>query len=220
MGISHVKAAIRPRIEGDREAEILDAAVDILVEHGYDRLTMDAVAVRAKASKATLYRRWSSKQHLVVDAVMRSKEGAHHPEPDTGSLRGDLLSAYCGAGGLVDQRSSRLLAAVLTALNTDPEFSEQFRTRFLEPKMAESQHIFERAKERGEICPDADISLIGPALAGILLHRNFLLGEEIDRTMVERVCDQIILPALEAQGQSPQADSAQPQNTEPQNTEN
>ena len=57
----------RPRIEGDREVEILDAALEVLADVGYDRLTMDAVAQRAKASKATLYRRWNGKVSLVID---------------------------------------------------------------------------------------------------------------------------------------------------------
>src|SRR5688572_24187121 len=112
----------RPRIEGEREAEILDAAVEILIEHGYDRLTMDAVAARAKASKATLYRRWNSKQTLVVDAVIRSKKSAAPQEVDTGSLRGDLVATFCGHGGLVERDSTLLLAAVVTAMHTDPEF--------------------------------------------------------------------------------------------------
>ena len=55
-------AVSRPRVEGDREQEILDATLDVLADMGYDRLTMDAVAHRAKACKATLYRRWNSKQ--------------------------------------------------------------------------------------------------------------------------------------------------------------
>ena len=94
-------ATCRPRVAGERETEILDATLQILAEVGYDLLTMDAVAARAKASKATLYRRWKSKPELVVTAVM-----CHHSDtaavPDTGSLRGDLLAAYCGTGGLSD----------------------------------------------------------------------------------------------------------------------
>jgi AcrR family transcriptional regulator len=66
----------RPRIEGGREDEILDATVAVVAELGYDRLTMDAVATAAKASKATLYRRWSTKAELVVDAISRAK-GCH-----------------------------------------------------------------------------------------------------------------------------------------------
>ena len=63
----------RPRIEGDREAEILDATVALLASAGYERLTMDAVATAAKASKATLYRRWSTKADLVIDAFERGR---------------------------------------------------------------------------------------------------------------------------------------------------
>lgn len=66
-------AAVRPRVEGAREGEILDATFDLLAEVGYDRLTMDAVAGRARAGKATLYRRWDDKCSLVVDALLRAK---------------------------------------------------------------------------------------------------------------------------------------------------
>ena len=61
--------ASRPRVEGEREGEILEAALDALRESGYDRLTFDAVASAARASKATLYRRWPAKVDLVIDAV-------------------------------------------------------------------------------------------------------------------------------------------------------
>ncbi|HEY9378647.1 MAG TPA: helix-turn-helix domain-containing protein, partial [Jiangellaceae bacterium] len=63
----------RPRVAGEREDEILDATVRVLVNVGYDKLTLDAVAAEARASKATLYRRWKGKAELVVDAVHRAK---------------------------------------------------------------------------------------------------------------------------------------------------
>src|SRR5512141_1472504 len=94
------QAGVRPRVEGERESEILDAALDLLAQVGYDRMTMDAVASHARASKATLYRRWSSKSSLVVDAILRTKEALQTPEVDTGSLREDLLQMACGHGGL------------------------------------------------------------------------------------------------------------------------
>jgi AcrR family transcriptional regulator len=191
----------RPRVEGEREAEILDCTVDLLIEHGYDRLTMDAVALRARASKATLYRRWSSKQSLVVDALIRSKRAPVNEEVDTGSLRGDLIATYCGEGGMTREDNTRLLAAVLTALHTDTEFAHEFRGRFLEPKISLNQRIYERAKERGELSPSCDLALLGPALPGILLHRSFIMGEQITHEVVEQVVDSIILPAALAAGQ-------------------
>lgn len=185
----------RPRVEGEREAEILEAAVDLLLEHGYDRLTMDAVALRAKASKATLYRRWSSKAALVVDAVHRSKKAADPQDTDTGTLRGDLIAAFCGPTGMTERDSTLLLAAVITALHTDEEFACLFRERFLVPKIEMNQRIYARAKERGELAPDCDLDILGPALPGILLHRAFILGEPVTQEVVERVLDTIILPA-------------------------
>src|ERR1700712_1282335 len=77
-----------------RDAEILQAALDVLAETGYDGMTIDMVAARAQAGKATLYRRWPSKAELVLDAVACMKQSDLHPDelPDTGTLRGDLLS--------------------------------------------------------------------------------------------------------------------------------
>ncbi len=188
------ETATRPRVEGDREQEILDATITVLAEVGYDKLTMDAVATEAKASKATLYRRWSSKPELVVDAVCSHKE--HPPVPDTGSLRGDLLAAYCGLGGLGDQRSMDVLAAVVTAMSRDQEFAAVYRRDFIGPKQRAMRLVMERARERGEIRDDVDLELLAPALPGIVLHRVFLLGDEATPDLVARVIDQIILPAV------------------------
>ena len=183
----------RPRVEGDREQEILDATLEVLADVGYDRLTMDAVATRAKASKATLYRRWSGKVSLVIDALLSAKDAP--AAPDTGSLRGDLLESFCGQGGLTDERSVATFASVITAIFRDHEFAEAFRRDVIGPKAAVSRSIFERARERGEIPASADLDLLAPALAGIVLHRLFLLGEQPDRAQITRVIDQIILPA-------------------------
>ena len=189
---------LRPRVEGDREREILDAALEVLSEVGYDRLTMDAVAQRAKASKATLYRRWNSKATLVVEALARTK-GAPQV-PDTGSLRSDLLTAFCGMGGLTDSGTTATLGAVLTAASTDPEFAREFRAQVVEPKARVSSEIFERARARGELRDDLDIDIVIPALAGIVLHRVFVFGDAPDPTLIERAIDQIILPAVRPQG--------------------
>jgi len=191
----------RPRVEGVREAEILEATLQVLAEGGYDRLTMDAVATRAKASKATLYRRWNGKVSLVIDAL---HQGHHHAAPeepvDTGNLRDDLITAFCGHGGLTDKPEVAAFGAILTAITRDADFAEAFRREVLAPKLAGSKALFERAKERGEIPEDVDIELLAPALAGIVLHRFFLVGEAPTQDLVTNVIDQIILPAARAAG--------------------
>jgi AcrR family transcriptional regulator len=188
------EAALRPRVEGDREQEILDAALEVLGEVGYDRLTMDAVAHRAKASKATLYRRWNSKATLVVDALASQKTTP--PVPDTGDLRTDLLAAFCGMGGLTDHDTTSTLGAVITAVSTDPEFASEFRRQVVGPKARVSRLVFEQARDRGELRDDVDLDIVVPALAGIVLHRVFLFGEQPDAALIERAIDQIILPAV------------------------
>jgi AcrR family transcriptional regulator len=193
-------------VEGEREGEILDATVDLLLTVGYDRLTMDGVASRARASKATLYRRWSDKHSLVVDALMRSKKSPDLDDFDTGTLRGDLLATFCGPGGFAGKDNAAMLAAIITALHTDEDFAAEFRARFLAPKIEVSRRIYARAEERGEVAPGIDLDVLAPALAGILLHRVFLLGLPVDVPTVETVIDQIILPAATGRPYSPSSE--------------
>jgi AcrR family transcriptional regulator len=185
----------RPRVEGERESQILEAALDLLARVGYDRMTMDAVASEARAGKATLYRRWTSKSSLVVDAILCSKESLQVPDVDTGSLREDLVQMACSHGGLSDERSAQVMAGVVTALHHDPDFADEFRSRVVAPKIEATRAVFERARARGEITADLDLDLLSPALAGIILHRSFVLGLPADDKTVTRVVDEIILPA-------------------------
>ena len=183
----------RPRIEGDREQEILTATLDVLADVGYDRLTMDAVATRARASKATLYRRWNAKVSLVIEALLSMKG----PEvaADTGTLRGDLLETFCGMGGLTDERQMAILGSVITAIARDADFAEAWRSEFIGPKIAIGRAIYERAQERGEVRADIDLDLLAPALPGIILHRLFLMGQPPTEEVIAEVIDQVIIPA-------------------------
>lgn len=189
-------SAARPRVEGEREQEILDATLDILAEVGYDRLTMDAVASAAKASKATLYRRWETKTSLVLEAVLAQK-GPIGDAPDTGNLRDDLIASHCtGRGGLTDQRQIAVFSSVITALGRDPEFAEGFRSQFIGPKIQRVRELFERARDRGELREGLDLDVVGPALSGIVLHNQFILGHQPTPESITAVIDQVILPAV------------------------
>jgi len=189
------RAGTRPRVEGAREAEILDATLDLLGSVGYDRLTMDAVAAAAKASKATLYRRWATKADLVMDAIERAKGAPQFVDPDTGSLREDLLQVACVPGGLNDTRTVSVLAGIVSALHHDQEFAELFHRRMVAPKLAEFRAIFERAQHRGEVDSTVDIELLTPLLAAIILHRSFILRLDTDDLTAARIIDEIVMPA-------------------------
>lgn len=185
----------RPRVEGGREEEILDATVAVVAELGYDRLTMDAVATAAKASKATLYRRWTTKAELVVDAISRAK-GCPMPEDvDTGSLRGDLISMSCGDGGFTDEMPMSVIAGLITALHRDADLQKAFRERFLAPRQEVTGKVFERAVERGEIAPGVDIELLSTTLPAVIVHHAYVLGVPPTDDLILRVIDNVILPA-------------------------
>ena len=185
----------RPRVEGGREGEILDATVEVLAELGYDRLTMDAVATAAKASKATLYRRWTTKAELVVDAISRAKGCPIPDNVDTGSLRGDLISMSCGEGGFTEEMPMSVIAGLLTALHRDEDLKKAFQEQFLAPRIAVTTAVYQRAVERGEIAADVDVELLSTTLPAVIIHQAFVLGIEPTDDMVLRVIDHVILPA-------------------------
>ncbi|MFC0629341.1 TetR/AcrR family transcriptional regulator [Kribbella deserti] len=191
----------RPRVEGDREEEILQATVMVLAELGYDRLTMDAVASAAKASKATLYRRWSTKAELVVDAISRAKD-CQPTSADTGSLRGDLLEMSCGDGGFTDEMPMSVMAGLMTALHRDDDLQAAFHKIFLTPRISAVNEVYTRAMDRGEIAAGVDVELLCQALPALMIYNAFVLGNQPDDSMIRRVIDNLILPATRGSRES------------------
>lgn len=184
-------APARPRVSGEREQEIFDATLEVLGREGYDRMTMDAVATAARASKATLYRRWSSKSALVIDALLSM---AQTPGvPDTGSFRQDLIDFACRT--LVNKEGLAVVASVITAVQRDEEFASDFRERFLGPKIRAMHGIYERAQARGDLRDDVDVDLLAPVLAAVVIHRTYLLGQPPSEDELVRIIDQVILRA-------------------------
>jgi AcrR family transcriptional regulator len=196
MTTTSTKPVPRPRVEGDRETEIYDAVIRLVVELGYDKLTFDAVAADVRASKATLYRKWSSKAALVVDAVA-SRFCGDGTVPDTGSLRGDLVAGACEDGGLTSELPE-LIGSLVAALHRDTDLFDAFRTRYLEPSIQRGFDIFARAQERGEIGPGADLRQLSMILPAMCIHEGIVFGREIDRAGVLAIVDGIVLPACAA----------------------
>jgi AcrR family transcriptional regulator len=181
-----------------RDAEILQAAVDVLAECGYERMTIDMVATRAKAGKATLYRRWSSKAELVVDAIACMKQGEFTPDnlPDTGTLRGDLLAMIRPHSLEESDRKLQVMGAVVSMLSRDPQLAEAVGAAITEPRSAINRALMQRAADRGEIRADADIETIaqiGPSMAA---YRTLAQRKPVDRDFLVSIIDGVVLPAL------------------------
>jgi len=160
----------RPRSEKAQNA-ILEAAAELLLDQGLAAVSMDAVAARAGVSKATIYRWWPTKETLALDALYHEWAGVP-PARDTGSLRGDLLSLFRPWARLAGRRPyGRVIAALLTEAQTDPEFGRQYRARFVEPRRDQARAIFRRAIERGEIPATTKIEVALDLLYGPVYHR-------------------------------------------------
>ncbi|MCU1494145.1 MAG: transcriptional regulator, TetR family [Acidimicrobiaceae bacterium] len=189
-------SAGRPRDEL-REQAILDAAVDLLIEVGYDCLTIDTLATRARASKATIYRRWSGKAEIVAEAVRRRKcPDGDEIEPNTGSLRQDLIEFLHVGAGSTTNTDAALIFGVLRAMRLDPELSELMRVHVIERKHAVVRAMVGRAVARGELPPAADPTAMIEVVEALVFGRLALNGGELDDQFIGHVIDDVALPML------------------------
>ena len=179
----------RPRSE-QCDLAIRSAVLDLLVEEGFDRMTIEGVATRAGVGKATIYRRWPSKEELVVDAVV-TRCLDHVVSPDTGSIRGDLLVLL---RAMVEKfrRDGPLVMAFNAEQQHNPQLAEAFRRTFLDDRRAASREIFQRAVARGELPPDTDVELLQDVGSAILWHRLTVTGAPVDDDLPERIVRQFL----------------------------
>lgn len=184
-----------------RDAAICDATLALLLEVGYDRMSMDAVAARAHASKATIYRRWPGKQELVLDAVRSRGPGMVVPD-DTGSLHGDLVATYRSALEGVGAEDAELVAGVLRAMRSTPELADCVRTQVLESKCEVSRTVVARAVERGELPAETDPMLLHEVASALWFHRILVVGGPVDDDFIAHVVDDVLIPLLDRSSRS------------------
>ena len=117
------------KLDPEREQAILNATLELLAETGYEALRLDAVASRAKASKATLYRHWPGKAELVVDAVRCFEQDDVADEVDTGSLRGDVLATLTAMRDMMSGEMGQLIAGLVVPMQRDAELARRCAPR-------------------------------------------------------------------------------------------
>lgn len=193
----HAPRAGRRR-DHSRDPEILDAALQVLAETGYDGMTIDMVAARARAGKATLYRRWPSKAELVIDAVACMKKGDFDPAnlPDTGTLRGDLVAMIKPPAIEDGERKLQIVAGLISMLSREPGLAEAVNAALVEPRAAANRILMRRAAERGEIAADSDIETLAHVTPSMAAYRVLILRKPVDRAFLLSLIDGVLLPAL------------------------
>ena len=186
------------QLDRSRDPAILKAALEGLAELGYDRLSMEEIAARAHAGKGALYRRWSSKAALIVDAVVAWRaERAPLQIPDTGSLTGDI-DAMIAATPDFDEAATQqmaMLAGLITAASRDPELRQALSDNLLALPRRIISEVLQRAGARGEISTELDLELIPDIVVGLSLMR-ILQGATPDREHARRVLQTIVYPLV------------------------
>jgi AcrR family transcriptional regulator len=188
----------RPR-DASRDDALRRAALEVMAEVGYRALTMDAVAARARAGKATIYRRWESKLDLVIDTCTQLAQ-RNLAEPDTGSLAGDLREFLSAFAAFLSGPVGKAAQALVGELPHEPELATAFRDTFLIAQRDVLRRILERADERGELRANAPRGMAVEIAGAALIYRLMLTGDPLDLPFVDRVVDQVLLP-LVAEGQ-------------------
>ncbi|TDC50804.1 TetR/AcrR family transcriptional regulator [Jiangella ureilytica] len=181
-----------------REDAVLRATLELLAEIGYGSVTMDAVAARARASKATIYRRWAGKADLVIAAIERhtSGDGDSSAPPDTGALRADLLALLTAMRDRLAGESAALVLGLLTAMRDDPALATAVRARLIGVKRDAFAPALRRAADRGDIAAVPDHDLIAEVASALLFSRLFVTGEPLDDAFLDRLADAVILPLV------------------------
>jgi AcrR family transcriptional regulator len=191
--------APRPRSPGRPRDPHVDAAVaasvaQLLAEIGYAAQTVEGVAARAGVAKSTVYRRWSTKRELVADALdIRARSAVR--APDTGSLRGDLLTHLRAVTAGLDAPIGRAIVALVTEARYDPDLGRALREGFVATRRAEVGEILARASTRGELRGDVDHGLLIDLVVAPLWYRALVWGESVPDAALQVLVD-VLVPAL------------------------
>jgi AcrR family transcriptional regulator len=178
-----------------RREAICTAVFELLGEVGYDRMTMDAVAARAHASKATIYRSWPDKPELVAEALIRKFSETPLP-PDTGSLRGDLLAMLDQACLITNSADGDVITGVMTAATLNPQLAATLHQCMYDSKQVVHEAILLRAVERGEIDSAKSIALLHEVAHAMILMRKLWSVDPLDDEFSQHVVDDVLIPLL------------------------
>jgi AcrR family transcriptional regulator len=177
----------------DAARAVLTAAVELLDNQrvGYRGLTMQAVAERAGVSKATLYRWWPDKAHLVLDAY-RSKTARDMATTLTGDLRTDLKTHVGHLAFALNHDSARTVAEIIVAAAEDPGFGRLYRETLLSERRQAVLDILLRGVRQGTVRADADLTVVVDMALGAIHHRLLLTKAPIDGPFVVALTDLIV----------------------------
>ena len=180
----------RPRSERAHQA-ILTAARELLIEKGFAGMRLEHVAARAGVGKATIYRRWRSKEALAQD-LLAELAAPHIAIPDSGNTRDELLAAVTNPMRAVTETDfGPVIRALLSEIASDPSLGDPFRATVVEARRFEIARVIERGIARGDLRADADAGIATELLVGPVYFR-LMFGGVLDTGFAERVVDSVM----------------------------
>lgn len=185
------RAPGRPRSAASRDA-ILKAAYQILNETGFAGFTVEGVAARAGAGKATIYRWWKSKGTLAIEAFLVAVTPRLDQKRNGPSAIADLRAQVHHAASIYRGRTGQLLRELIALGQEDSQTSRRLRADFVEPRRMVAMQLLERAMASGELPPDTDVDVLADALWGPILHRLLVSHAPIDRGFIEKLLDLVL----------------------------
>ncbi|NOU65534.1 TetR family transcriptional regulator [Paenibacillus sp. LMG 31461] len=173
----------RPRnIESHKS--ILSASYELLLENGFQAVTVDKIADRAQVSKATIYKWWPNKAAVVMDGFMHAATD-RLPIPDTGTTFNDILIHATNLTGFLTSREGTIITELLGEGQFDLGLAEAYRSRFFHPRRLEARGLLEKGVQRGELKNNLDIGICIDLIYGPIFYRLLVTGETLDKPYVE-----------------------------------
>jgi AcrR family transcriptional regulator len=184
----------RPR-DPSRDGVIRAAILRLLADVGYGALTMDAVAAEAGVGKATIYRRWRTKEDLVVDTISDLNQELATP-PDTGSLEGDLRVLTDQMRAVITGPTGAATLSLLSTMPHQPALAKAFQDGPLMIWRKVFAEVWARAEQRGEVGPGMSGSLLAEATTALMVQRWLLTGLPVDQAFTDDMLDTMVFPLL------------------------
>jgi len=184
----------RPR-DPSRDGVIRAAILRLLAEVGYGALTMDAVAAEAGVGKATIYRRWRTKQDLVVDTISDLNRELAVP-PDTGSVESDLKALTDSMRSVITGPTGAATLSLLSTMPHQSALAKAFQDGPLAVWRNAFAEVWERAEARGEVRPGMSGSILAETTSALMVQRWLLTGLPVDEAFTDEVLETVVLPLL------------------------
>lgn len=190
---SPIKApATRRRNQRSHQA-ILKAAAELLAEKGYGDVCIEAIAARARVGKQTIYRWWSCKAGVIMEAFA-DRDGSVTSTPDTGSVKEDLYQIIQQMLAVLTQTTTgAALTGLIAETQIDPNLAEAFREQFIKSRRQVTRTILERGIARGELRKDLNLELVIDGIYGPVWYRMLLKHAPLDNNFAEELVHFLML---------------------------